>query len=37
MDPQNVTEWGWALEGEERLTAELQREDGGGRFWTVCP
>jgi len=26
MDPANVTEFGWALQGEERLTAELTRE-----------
>ena len=27
MDPQNVTEWRWALEGEQRLTEELERTD----------
>lgn len=27
MDPLNVKEFGWALEGEERLAAELSRED----------
>jgi pimeloyl-ACP methyl ester carboxylesterase len=27
MDPENVTEFGWALEGEERLAGELERED----------
>jgi pimeloyl-ACP methyl ester carboxylesterase len=27
MDPENVKEFGWALEGEERLAAELERED----------
>lgn len=27
MDPQNVKEFGWALEGEDRLTEELERED----------
>ncbi len=26
MDPENVREIGWALDGEERLTAELSRE-----------
>ncbi|HEY3842880.1 MAG TPA: alpha/beta hydrolase [Acidimicrobiales bacterium] len=26
MDPENVKEFGWALEGEERLVAELPRE-----------
>ncbi len=26
MDPGNVEEFGWALEGEDRLTAELERE-----------
>ncbi len=26
MDPENVKEFGWALEGEERLIAELPRE-----------
>ena len=26
VDPENVREIGWALEGEERLTAELSRE-----------
>jgi pimeloyl-ACP methyl ester carboxylesterase len=27
MDPQNVTEVGWALDGEDRLAAEYLRED----------
>jgi pimeloyl-ACP methyl ester carboxylesterase len=27
MDPENVREWGWALEGEERLAAELPGAD----------
>jgi pimeloyl-ACP methyl ester carboxylesterase len=27
MDPQNVKEFGWALEGEERLTPEVERLD----------
>jgi pimeloyl-ACP methyl ester carboxylesterase len=27
MDPENVNEFGWALEGEERLTVELERMD----------
>jgi pimeloyl-ACP methyl ester carboxylesterase len=27
MDPENVREFGWALEGEQRLAAELERED----------
>jgi len=27
MDPMNVKEFGWALEGEERLAEELARED----------
>jgi pimeloyl-ACP methyl ester carboxylesterase len=27
MDPENVKEFGWALAGEERLAAELERED----------
>lgn len=27
MDPENVKEFGWALEGEERLTEELKRLD----------
>ncbi len=27
MDPENVAEFGWALAGEERLAAELERED----------
>jgi pimeloyl-ACP methyl ester carboxylesterase len=27
MDPENVTEFGWALEGEDRLTIELERLD----------
>ncbi|MGA8206538.1 MAG: alpha/beta hydrolase [Candidatus Dormiibacterota bacterium] len=27
MDPENVTEFGWALEGEDRLTVELERLD----------
>lgn len=27
MDPMNIKEFGWALEGEERLQAELARED----------
>lgn len=27
MDPENVMEFGWALEGEDRLTAELERKD----------
>lgn len=27
MDPENVKEFGWALEGEERLVAELERVD----------
>jgi len=27
MDPENVREYGWAREGEERLAAELERED----------
>jgi pimeloyl-ACP methyl ester carboxylesterase len=27
MDPQNVKEFGWALEGEDRLTPELERLD----------
>jgi pimeloyl-ACP methyl ester carboxylesterase len=26
MDPENVQEFGWALEGEERLVRELERE-----------
>ncbi len=26
MDPENVKEFGWALEGEDRLTEELERE-----------
>jgi pimeloyl-ACP methyl ester carboxylesterase len=26
MDPMNITEFGWALEGEERLVAETERE-----------
>jgi pimeloyl-ACP methyl ester carboxylesterase len=26
MDPENIKEFGWALEGEERLAAELERE-----------
>jgi len=29
MDPQNVKEFGWALEGEETLVRELQREADG--------
>jgi pimeloyl-ACP methyl ester carboxylesterase len=28
MDPENVKEFGWALEGEDRLTMELERQDG---------
>lgn len=31
MDPQNVTEVGWALAGEERLAAEYVREDAEDR------
>jgi pimeloyl-ACP methyl ester carboxylesterase len=27
MDPENVKEFGWALEGEDRLATELARED----------
>jgi pimeloyl-ACP methyl ester carboxylesterase len=27
MDPENIKEFGWALAGEERLAAELERED----------
>jgi len=27
MDPENVTEFGWALEGEQRLAAELELQD----------
>jgi len=27
MDPENVKEFGWALEGEERLTEELTKEE----------
>ena len=27
MDPENVKEFGWALEGEDRLRTELERED----------
>ena len=27
MDPENVKEWGWALEGEERLATELPGAD----------
>jgi pimeloyl-ACP methyl ester carboxylesterase len=29
MDPENVKEFGWALEGEELLTRELSREAAG--------
>jgi hypothetical protein len=32
MDPQNVKEFGWALEGEERLAAEYIGEPGAGNF-----
>ena len=31
MDPMNVKEFGWALEGEERLVPELTREDAAMR------
>jgi pimeloyl-ACP methyl ester carboxylesterase len=31
MDPMNVKEFGWALEGEERLAAELSAEDAAMR------
>jgi pimeloyl-ACP methyl ester carboxylesterase len=31
MDPMNVKEFGWALDGEERLVAELTREDADMR------
>ena len=31
MDPQNVTEVGWALDGEKRLAAEYLREDAQDR------
>jgi pimeloyl-ACP methyl ester carboxylesterase len=31
MDPMNIKEFGWALEGEERLHAELTREDADMR------
>jgi len=27
MDPENIKEFGWALEGEDRLTRELDRKD----------
>ncbi len=27
MDPENVKEWGWAVQGEERLAAELPNAD----------
>jgi pimeloyl-ACP methyl ester carboxylesterase len=29
MDPQNIKEFGWALDGEERLQAELSKEAAG--------
>jgi pimeloyl-ACP methyl ester carboxylesterase len=29
MDPENIKEFGWALESEDRLTAELRREADG--------
>lgn len=32
MDPVNVKEFGWALEGEERLVTELSREDAEMRM-----
>jgi pimeloyl-ACP methyl ester carboxylesterase len=31
MDPENVKEFGWALEGEDRLAVELAREDAAMR------